>query len=85
MRNYGLHARNFLLIAMTVFSGIIPVLMRKVVAQQKIPYTKNPVHLPHPWQSENYAVSNRIHLRIETVCETEICANDKASFRKLYS
>ena len=82
MRNYEMHARNFFLIAMTVFSVIIPVLMRKVVtvAQQKISYTNNPVHLPHPRKSENYAVKNRIHLRIETVCETEVCAKDKASF-----
>ena len=56
-------AGNLLLIALTVFPAIIPVFIRKVVAQKKICDTKNPVRLPHPWKSENHAVRNRFHLR----------------------
>ena len=39
--------QNLLLIALTVFSGIIPVFMWKVEAQNKICNTKNPVFLIH--------------------------------------
>lgn len=48
---------------LTVFQAIIPVFIRKVVAQKKICDTKNPVRLQHPWKSENHAVRNRFHLR----------------------
>ena len=56
-------ARNLLLIALTVFQTIIPVFIRRVVAQKKICDTKNPVRLPHLWKSENHAARNRFHLR----------------------
>ena len=56
-------ARNLLLIALIVFPAIIPVFIRKAVAQKKICDTKNPVRLPRPWKSENHAVRNRFHLR----------------------
>lgn len=48
---------------LTVFQAIIPVFIRKVVAQKKICDTKNLVRLQHPWKSENHAVRNRFHLR----------------------
>ena len=47
----------------SISGDIIPVFIRKIVAQKKICDTKNPVRLPHPWKSENHAVRNRFHLR----------------------
>ena len=47
----------------SISGDIIPVFIRKIVAQKKIGDTKNPVRLPHPWKSENHAVRNRFHLR----------------------
>ena len=47
----------------SISGDIIPVFIRKIVAQKKICDTKNPVRLPHSWKSENHAVRNRFHLR----------------------
>ena len=65
---WQMHARNLLLIVLTVFQEIIPVLIRKVVAKKKICNAKNPLRLPRPWKSENRAVRNGIHLRKYVSC-----------------
>ena len=54
--------RNLLLIALTVLQAIIPVLIRKVVVQEKICNTKKSVCLTHPRRSENHTARNLIHL-----------------------
>ena len=65
----------------SISGDIIPVFIRKIVAQKKICDTKNPVRLSHPWKSENHAVRNRFIF--ETVCEKEICETEKSKLRTL--